>query len=96
MIKAADSLDNESSVPFVKAMERLLEANPSIQTLELDLSEIRYISSTGVGALASVYMSAQRHQTNFSIINPSKHVTTILSLLGFEIFLPIVRTGYPS
>lgn len=87
----SDSLDNDSSVPFVKEVELLFDSVPLLQTFIVDASDLRYVSSTGIGALGSVFMAAQRHQINFFIADPSEHVTMLLKLLGFASFLPIIR-----
>lgn len=95
VLRLIDSLDNDSSVPFVKEFERLLDLCPSLNTLHLNASGLRYLSSTGVGAIASALMCAQRHRVDFLIVDPSPHVSNLFKLLGFEKFLPIQRTGSP-
>lgn len=93
MLKVEDSLDNQSSVAFIKAIEDLLSTNRSLQKLSLDLSGLRYVSSTGIGALASTMMCAQKYHVDYQILDPSPHVDNLLNMLGFSKFLPIVRTA---
>ncbi len=90
-VRCKGRLTSDTRDVFVAEIKRLLERS---QTLVLDLAELTYMDSNGVGALVSVYTSAQRAECDFYITNPSKrvmdllHVTNLASLFSGDFTEP--------
>src|SRR5690349_10798488 len=72
-------LDATAVFKLEPALERLLAA-PGIRTLALDLAEVRFIDSTGLGALLSIKDRATQLGIGFQIVRASEPVKRILDL----------------
>jgi anti-sigma B factor antagonist len=46
----------------------------------LDLTQVDYIDSSGLGALVSIYMHAQRAKCDLEIANPKQRIRDLFSL----------------
>jgi anti-anti-sigma factor len=92
-LRLSGSIGNEVGVALLRDIDGALVANPSLVSASLDIRKVRYMCSTAVGALASLYMSAISKGVVLIIRDPSEQVATVLRVLGFENFLPISRSG---
>ncbi len=95
-ISLLDSLDTDTSSGFVKGIESLMRSTPTLKSITVDASKVRYLSSTGLGALATVYLASQKRNIDFCLTNPSSHVEMLLNLLGFDLFIPVSRDMNPA
>ncbi|OHD82581.1 MAG: hypothetical protein A3J97_11730 [Spirochaetes bacterium RIFOXYC1_FULL_54_7] len=83
-------LDTDSSGMFqFFAVESLQEMKPP-STLIIDLSAVSYISSTGVGSLATILSETKRRSIKLSLCGIPKHVWNIIDLLGFTSFFSFI------
>ena len=57
--------------------------------LIIDLSEVPYMDSAGLGAILTAYASCQRHQNKFALANVSQRVLVLLQLTRVDTVLPI-------
>jgi anti-sigma B factor antagonist len=53
---------------------------PGAKRIVLDLSEVNYIDSSGIGALVSVYMAASRAQCHLEMANPQPRIKDLFEL----------------
>ena len=53
---------------------------PGARRIVLDLSEVSYIDSSGIGALVSVYMAASRVQCDLELANPQPRIRDLFEL----------------
>jgi anti-sigma B factor antagonist len=53
---------------------------PGSKHLVLDLAEVEYIDSSGLGALVSVYLAAGRAQCELEMVNPKPRVRDLLKI----------------
>jgi anti-anti-sigma factor len=59
---------------------------PEVKRIVLDLTDVSYIDSSGLGALVSIYMSARRQHCELKLINLSRrlqqlfHITKLSSV----------------
>lgn len=64
------------------ALEGALAEKPA--SLEVDLSQLPYIDSTGIGALVGAARRAAEASVSFSLSHPQRNVARVLSLLGVD------------
>ncbi len=53
-----------------------------IESLVIDISQVSYIDSTGIGVLVGARHRALDESINFEVLNPQPNVLRVLSLLG--------------
>lgn len=69
------------------ARERVRAAGSSL--VILDLEELDYISSSGMGSIMAFFQELRRRNGNMVILRPSRRVMDLLNLLGFSKLFPI-------
>ena len=65
-----------------RAVDEALAAKPT--RLEVDLAEVGYIDSTGIGVLVGASHHAEEAGCGFEVTHPQKNVRRVLGLLGVE------------
>ena len=80
-VRVAGFLDAHTVVSFERTMEDLLGRQH--QKFILDLGELHYISSAGIGALMVLLQQLRRRQGDMVLLAPSPKVFKVLDLLGF-------------
>ncbi|MGD0511573.1 MAG: STAS domain-containing protein [Candidatus Micrarchaeaceae archaeon] len=68
------------SIPALQDKVRTAIAQAQAQTIVLDLSDVRYMDSSGLGALVGLYVSAKRNGKHLKLINLSDRVLELLRL----------------
>ena len=53
---------------------------PETQCVVLDLTDVNYVDSSGLGALVGVYMSARRHNCELKLINLSQRLRELFRI----------------
>lgn len=53
---------------------------PGSKRIVLDLAEVNYIDSSGLGALVSVYLAASRAQCVLELVNPNQRIRDLFEL----------------
>ena len=71
------------------ALNQALEGAP--QTLEVDLSAVSYIDSTGIGVLVGVAHHAKDESVVFKVLRPQRNVERIMGILGVDAELGVER-----
>lgn len=59
-------------------------ADEAVERIEVDLAEVSYIDSTGIGVLVGSAHRAQDAGRAFEVLNPQANVLRILGLLGVD------------
>src|ERR1700748_3293168 len=80
-ITLAGAIDLESRTELINAGREALEA-PGATGLVLNLADITFIDSTGIGAIVSLASDASDAEASFALQEPSARVTRILELTG--------------
>jgi anti-anti-sigma factor len=80
-IQATGDLDMAATFKLEPEIERLL-AQDGIRRLVLDLADVRFIDSAGIGALLSIRERADRLQVEMAITNVPTQVERVLELTG--------------
>jgi anti-sigma B factor antagonist len=84
-VRVSGRLDNHWSEPFEDAIEEMIREGA--HHLRLDLSEVNYLSSAGVGVLMQAYRDTQSLHGSFLISAASERVRTVLRLVELESLL---------
>jgi len=77
-------LDNSS-----KAREMMLSIVEKNQDINIDLSKVEYIDSSGVAVLVEAMQLTQKTGKKFSVVNVSSQVMAVLELAHLDKILPI-------
>ena len=80
-VRISGFLDAHTVVSFEKSMGELMGRD--FNRFLLDLGDLNYVSSAGIGALMVLLQQLRRSQGDMVIVNPSSKVHKILDLLGF-------------
>lgn len=56
----------------------------------IDISELRHISSAGLGLLVSLQETLRGRGESFTLVNPSPHVREVIRLTGLDRTFPMV------
>lgn len=75
-------VDVSNAAQLRGAVEEVLAQNP--ERLEIDLAEVPYIDSTGIGVLVGAAHSAAEAGNDFAVLNPQANVKRVLGMLGVE------------
>lgn len=82
VVQLAGELDLSTVAVFVDAIDDVLEDRP--RSVELDLSDLTFIDSSGVGAYVTAFRRARAQGTNLSLGARSSLVQRVLELSGVE------------
>jgi anti-sigma B factor antagonist len=80
-LRVAGSIDLASRDELFNSGKSALSDAPQ---LLLNLSEVRFMDSTGIGALIDLAQEAEDHGKSFAIEEPSQRVLRILTLTGLQ------------
>jgi anti-anti-sigma factor len=85
IVEVGGFLDAHTVVEFEDQMNGLLEQGAS--QVVIDLAELNYISSAGIGAMMGLVQRLRRQGGDMVLLRPNTKVQKILAMLGFtEIF----------
>ncbi|MGM0501260.1 MAG: STAS domain-containing protein [Bacillota bacterium] len=90
IIKLAGTFDLHTAVYFKQEINNYL--NRKIKGLILDLEDIEFIDSSGIGAVLSIYKKMEKKRGKIAIINVNPNLKRIFELSGI---LKIINL-YPS
>lgn len=82
VVVLSGSLDLECSRSLQDLLSWIIENSNGKSSLVVDLGNVNYISSTGVGALTIALTAARRLNTRFLLRNLQPKVRAIFQLLG--------------
>lgn len=74
-------LDAHTVVTFEQTIKDLLESD--INKIVLDLENLNYISSAGIGSIMSLLQQLRRADGNLILYKPTTKVFKVLEMLGF-------------
>lgn len=83
-------LDEHSSAFAKETLDNLLEQTGFRQVI-IDLSEMEFMDSTGVGVLIGRYKKMKDKSIPIYICNPSKHAEKIFNMTGLYEIMPKIR-----
>lgn len=87
VLKVHKQLDDDYDVSFDRACSDL--ASSGEKDIAIDLSEVRFITSTYIGLMAAAFFQAKAHGKNMTVIAKGQ-VLNVLRMSGFEAFMPLI------
>ena len=78
-VRATGRITSTTSSKFENSLRDLVSRNKRVV---LDLTNLDYIDSSGLGALVAVYMHAQRAKCDLEIANPKSRIKDLFSRSG--------------
>jgi anti-anti-sigma factor len=88
VVSISGSLELEISYDLQKLLMRIIDESDSGIRIAFDLSEVGYISSTGVGALINTLVEARKRGVGIIFRNIPPKVFSVLNVLGLSGFFP--------
>ena len=76
------------TAPILKGELELIDLSDGL-IIELDLSEVTYMDSSGLGVLVAFYKKVIKENTSLTLLNPSKRITRMFNITGFSQFINI-------
>ena len=86
----AGDFDMQATFTIEPALEGALD-RPGLRALELDLSRLRFVDSTGIGVLLRVEAEARERGVALTVRRPPPEVHRIFELSGVAEALPFAR-----
>jgi anti-anti-sigma factor len=86
----AGDFDMQATFTVEPALEGALD-RPGLSQLELDLSQLRFVDSTGIGVLLRVEAEARERGVALRILPPRPEVHRIFEVSGVAEALPFTR-----
>jgi anti-anti-sigma factor len=87
---AGDETTHESIDGFKRAIELVTQQAP-LKPLVLDLSQLFYLGSEGVGVIATTHKFYLEHKSQMIVKNPTRQVSRVLMVTRLDAFLEIQR-----
>jgi anti-anti-sigma factor len=85
IIVASGKLDTIHAPEFTKLLQELLSKQPS--SCLLDLSEVSFLSSSGLQALLTGAKIAKKDNFDFAVFGMQEMVANVFSMSGFDQFI---------
>jgi anti-anti-sigma factor len=88
LIAISGELDMKAATFLTPLLEAVITECPARSRLFLDMTGVAYISSTGVGFLASLLVQGQKRSVSLFLTRVPVKVRNILDVLGLSAFFP--------
>jgi anti-anti-sigma factor len=85
-------LDMQATFRLEPALDRLLEAG-DVREVVLDLRDVRFVDSSGLGLLMDTYDRSRGAETDIAIVRGRPEVQRVFELAGVEDVLPFRGPG---
>jgi anti-anti-sigma factor len=82
------SFDMKLAVDVESLLASVIDRIETGRHLVVDLSDVNYISSTGIGALVTSLLHAQGKHVPFVVRNLTPKVRSVFEILGLLVFFP--------
>lgn len=91
VVRATGRITSSTSVKFEDTLRDLVTYNKRVV---LDLANVEYIDSSGLGSLVAVYMHASRTKCELELANPRTRVKDLFSRSGLaSFFTKVMEAG---
>jgi anti-sigma B factor antagonist len=84
-------LDHSNSIEFADAVLDFFGADWEDNPFILDLSELQYISSSGIGTFTTIRVQADHKNSPFYLLKMDPKVRGVFDQLGFSSFFNIIE-----
>jgi anti-sigma B factor antagonist len=82
VVSIVGTLDTESSNDFLEILHAAKSIASKIGGLSVDLGEIQYVSSTGIGVLSTAMMECAKERVPFTLRCVPEKIRSLFELLG--------------
>jgi len=83
-------LDQSNTIEFAEAVMDFFNGNWKEHPLFLDLSELQYISSSGIGSFTTVRVQSEHKGSPLYLVDMNVRVRSVFDQLGFSSFFNII------
>jgi anti-sigma B factor antagonist len=91
IVRATGRVTSATSAMLENTLRDLVSDN---ERVVLDLTQVDYIDSSGLGALVSAYMHARRANCDLEIANPKQRIRDLFSRSGLaKVFASVQEAG---
>jgi anti-sigma B factor antagonist len=91
IVRATGRVTSSTSAMLENTLRDLASDN---ERVVLDLTQVEYVDSSGLGALVSAYMHARRVNCDLEIANPKQRVRDLFSRSGLaKVFASVQEAG---
>ena len=87
-ILLAGELDEHSATPTRRSLDILFDTEKGFNQVVMDLSELEFMDSTGIGVLIGRYKKLKSYNKPIFITNPSIQAEKIFKLSGLYQIIP--------
>ena len=77
-------LDMVSAKTFKETIDAFLLMNPQIKYLEIDLQEVSFIDSSGLGAIIGRYKNMLLRRGSLTLTHPKANICRIIEMSGLK------------
>lgn len=80
---------DEANAPYVRThLDRIIETEKRFNKVIMDLSQLEFMDSTGIGVMLGRYKRLQSRNIPIYIINPSNQAEKIFQMAGLYDIMP--------
>ena len=80
---------DEANAPYVRTyLDRVIETEKRFNKVIMDLSQLEFMDSTGIGVMLGRYKKLQSRNIPIYIINPSNQAEKIFKMAGLYDIMP--------
>ena len=89
-IKLSGEMDEYSAPAVRSACDKLIDENPTARKIIINLSDVAFMDSTGIGFLIGRYKKARRNGMTLMVEQPNFAADKVLSISGIYSLIPRV------
>lgn len=82
ILRASGEIDLDTSVLLKEQLQELIDTTPHV--VVLDLKDVTFIDSSGLGTLVMAYRSAQEHGIDLKLSGPRPQVLKVMQITGLN------------
>lgn len=92
VVHVQGELDEHTAQAFRERLDALVQGR-RVRYLVLDLRQLTFIDSSGIGALLGRYRRLQQEGGRMAIVRPAAHVRAVLELAGVARVVPVYASA---
>jgi anti-anti-sigma factor len=89
LVQPIGNIESYNSEIFSKAVLETLREHTVVKNVLIDLKQVPYMSSTGIGAIIQILGYVNQNKMKLNILNINEKIQETLNLIGFNSFLDI-------
>ncbi len=89
-VRLSGEIDMHQAPEFHKGLVKICAGD--LKQLVLDLSEVRYIDSSGVGTLVEVFRRLKKKNQTLVLLSPGERVRSVLEITRLDKFFTVAES----